>query len=301
MIRKYNTTTITYVILIFGAIIFSGCKDNKFTEIDNHLGVPIPQDATNISYNYSLGRLYYIELSFSAPPASAEQFANAICHGQLYEGYDPFNAIYTASPVDKAIFVHAPGWTFYTYSPLNNSVAGNLCNDAYGHYMLIALDKENPNEYKFKLESPNACNTGTIQLPCLPVGKNYINPISNVPMLIAGINKVDGKNVLVTDTICLESRYDYILVPMGYTHLIGASVKLSVDDKLAFSRIISPEWNLVTNVQDQAQQAELFNDCIVQNWSSGSHQITISIETQDGSQTSYNVDFIDDATLLIQP
>ena len=71
------------IILLAGFLVVqsSGALSGKsdIAKLEEYLQADIPDDATNLNYDFDLGRNFHIRLSFEAAPDGVEKFAEAIC------------------------------------------------------------------------------------------------------------------------------------------------------------------------------------------------------------------------------
>src|SRR5690606_12955908 len=113
--------------------------------IENSLGVPVPQNAEDLVYQGTWGRLTYLQLSFKAPPAAVDNFASHLCYGDLYQHYDPFNSLSFVHPIDHphAVTLYAP-YAYYSYSPNStDTLFGTQCLIEGPTVIKILVDKSN--------------------------------------------------------------------------------------------------------------------------------------------------------------
>jgi hypothetical protein len=108
-----------------------------------------------------------VGVEFDALPSSANHFVKQFCEGQLYSGYDPFNAI----DVDEQLSYAYPiklGEIYFSYSPQTPiTILGNRCLPRKtDQYLQVVLDTENPNLYHVKVMqffSCTACRYAYVQ------------------------------------------------------------------------------------------------------------------------------------------
>lgn len=116
--------------------LFVSDSSYRLEEIEDLIDAKIPKDAVDIEYSSQRGYGFFIRLSFKAPPESALQFANSLCSGVLYQGYDPFNAV-NSSLKHGAHLIRATDFVYYSYSPdatkhlLGKSVSRRRARSAY--------------------------------------------------------------------------------------------------------------------------------------------------------------------------
>jgi hypothetical protein len=144
-------------------------------DMANYLNVPFPDDAVAVQYSSFRGQGSF-KLSFKAPPASAEAFAQPLCFGALHRGYDPFIASNANEPnAPEAIIIQADNeHYYYSASPSSpKTLFGNRCLGDNGRVSAISIDKADSSLYLVSLSSSNACNDPALPAPC--IGK-YIIP-----------------------------------------------------------------------------------------------------------------------------
>lgn len=258
-------------------------------EIEDYLGVTVPREAIEISYNSERRAGFWIKLRFQAPPEHISQFTDGICNGILYQGYDPFNAIDTAKPLPDVHLIKSSEFTYYSYSPdLPRTYSGNRC-----HNGLILVDKTNSDFYAVRFEISANCNT-PIQLPCLPLGRNVINPMPGLPLMVTGMAETEAGYLLITEEFCVEARGDYLIFnSTDYDGLIGARVEIFLDNKLVASPFISNGYRLASKPDEKDSNFHpLFNYCFIETWKSGeNHAMTITVTKPSGEIISPSWEF----------
>ncbi|MCQ3933231.1 MAG: hypothetical protein DPW16_22520 [Chloroflexi bacterium] len=268
----------------------------NFEDIVEYLDVPYPEGATDIQYRSNrFDRTFYLELSFKAPPASALRFAEGICGGILYQGYDPFNALATSDPMPGVHLVKNGRFTYYSYSPqASQQLFGHRCPSLKnGRTQLILLDKTDARFYQVRYEVGTSSNYQLYNLPTLSIGNNYINPMHNFrPFMMVGVAFTDPGYRLVTEEVCFETRQRYTAaVDDIYDDFIGAKVEIWVDDKKMEDAYISQYWVLSPKRKEAPDELFLFNHCLFQEWKSGKHTVEVRITPKEGNSISYSWEF----------
>lgn len=270
----------------------------NFEDIVEYLDVPYPDGATDIQYRSNrFDRTFYIELSFKAPPESASRFAEGICGGILYQGYDPFNALATADPLPGVHLVKGTLFSYYSYSNLaSQHLFGHRCpSPKNGRTQLILLDRTDPNVYSVRYEVPTSANYILYNLPTgFGVGDNYINPLRNFsPFMMVGVTSTNQGYRLVTEEVCFETRQRYsAAVEDVYDDFIGALVEIWIDNEKMEDAYISPYWRLMpVGKESPPDELALFNHCLFQEWKSGKHTVEVLITPKARDSISYSWEF----------
>lgn len=273
--------------------------DWNFEEIVEYIGADYPEGAVEIEHESShFDRGFFIEVRFKAPPDDAMKFAESICDGVLYQGYDPFDTIDGGQPSPNAHLIFGFGYAYYSYSPnASQSLFGYRCqlHTTYGRWEQIRVDTSNPKLYEVRYEIPTEQSTRQYA-PNLffdaahPVWEvEYLNPTSNLPFMIVGLMLRDGQYVLVGETICFETRknfdhdsqngFPYSIYPR---ELIGKNVVISVDNQVVVDTTISRRMTLSHPNQQNSENDLLLNYCVFQKaWESGTHTITLHVDMPD--------------------
>ncbi len=128
----------------------------------------IPPNATNVEYTDKDQNHSYALLSFSAPPAEADEFVSRFCFGRLFRGYDPFNAIDNVEDDLGHPIRTEPAHYYFSYSPDTSSdVYGNRCyENTRGGLLQIRIDRSQMDFYHVKLEISGYCQNPIAQHPC---------------------------------------------------------------------------------------------------------------------------------------
>lgn len=268
-------------------------RQKDLERLEKHFGVPIPTDASELDYNYSFGRLYYLELSFKAPPESMDRFTQAICEGVLYQGYDPYNKVDGKSIPGKVHLIRNSLLTYYSYSPdAPDTYWGNIC----GATNVILVDKSAPTLYHLKFESIAGCDVSKFP-PCFG-GGNYIPiaPAEGGFMMVIGMDVLEGKNQLITQEVCVEMRGDYNLALPDPDYLLDAAVEIYVDGQFVMGRQVAEGahgFYLATSEDADitSHATQYYNDCFKVALSNGSHSLLVEISALDDSKISYPLEF----------
>ncbi len=290
--QQRSVFIIVFIIFILvGCSLFSLSNEDAsgIGELEDYFDTQIPESAIDLEYDYSIGRLHYIQLSFKAPPDDMEEFVTAIWDELLFQGYDPFNAI-NGEIIPGEVHLIISNFPYYSYSP---DAPDTIWGGAY-NLSFIRIDKTNPELYELRYEEFQSCIRGSVP-PCLPVGRpNYINPIPTMPVMIIGINEIDGEYVLVSEEFCIETQLDYYsAIPSAFDYLLGASVDISIDGQHMARRYITEYFFLATESElDKALRGRyIFNDCFFEEWESGMHTMSVTITPIDGSPETYSWEF----------
>jgi hypothetical protein len=261
-------------------------------------GITIPASATNIEFVSSLTESTF-RLTFDTNPTDALDFAESIC-GILYPQYNPFGASDTIEFLHHALLIKMNHFTYYSYSPdRDENVIGSRCNPTPGTPIQIhqvVVDTSNSQLYRVRLEQVGRSS----QIPShSSLGINYINPITNFPMMIVGLSETDNNHYfLAHPEICFDTLYTYLDISAWrseWRYLIGANVQLTIDDESLPLAQISPQGRLVPqNMMGEANSTR--NDlfwfyCVRREWEVGSHNIHIRIEPVLNEVINYNIQF----------
>lgn len=262
--------------------------DWNFEEIVEYVGADYPEGAVEIEHESShFDRGFFIEVRFEAPPDDAMKFAESICDGVLYQGYDPFDTIDSGQPSPNAHLIFSSG-LYYSISPsASPHMLGYRCRFHYSSARLeyIRVDTSNPNLYQIRYELQHASVMGRYskELSLWPI--EYINPTSRIPFMIVGLMSNNGEYILAAEALCFETRknFDYGLPYSIYPRdLIGKTIVISMDDEVVANTTISKRWTLSHPNQQYTDFDSLFNYCIFQkNWQPGTHTITLHVDIPD--------------------
>ena len=159
-----------------------------FEEIVEYLDAPYPDGATNIEYDSNrFDRAFFINVRFDAPPESGLRFAESICDGVLYNGYDPFNAIIGSERLENSNMVLLFGARYAYSENTPDTYLGNECSFEVGYDrpQYILVDTSNPNKYTVRFEIYNGGGGGgrygTLSINGFqPV--DFITPASEFPI-----------------------------------------------------------------------------------------------------------------------
>lgn len=268
----------------------------NFKEIVDYIDADYPDGAVDIEYDSDrYNRTFFIEIRFKAPPAGAMKFAESICAGVLYQGYDPFDTIDGIRPFPDAKLIFGSGSIYYSYSPnASQDVFGYRCALYFGssRWEHILVDTSNRNLYEVRYEIPVG-GLSPRYSPRLfddPNGEiEYINPTTDFPFMIIGLVSIDGEYILVGEAICFQTRqnFDYwsqngLPVDIYPPNLIGTKVDISIDGTLVVDTTISDRWTLSHPNQKDVDTDLLFNSCVFRkNWQQGVHEITLRVHSSE--------------------
>lgn len=123
----------------------------NITSINELLGVSIPPNANDVEYTGHSRRGGRLNLTFNAGEEQVTEFVSMLCNN-LYQGYDPFNAIDVSEPTDNAHFIEIGNVAYYSYS-LNTPQTkyGTRCFSSRGQIQAV-LDKSDVDRSLVKLE-----------------------------------------------------------------------------------------------------------------------------------------------------
>ena len=291
LFRKLSTILVIVLILF----VVAGCEEDytKIDALERHLGAEIPDSAIDLEYNYHLGRLYYVQLSFKVPPDDMDAFVDAIWDELLFPGYDPFNAVHGEIIPGAVHLINGGGFTYYSYSPdMPDTVWGGA------HWRdFIRIDKTNPDFHELRYETFQGCGDSPLP-PCGPRGyRNFIRPDTNIdiPLMVPGIHEIDGENILVSEEFCVEIGADYYFlgVPYDSEYYVGASIDINIDDQTATRRYVSDFWYLATQSELEGPSwiRHRYNDCFYEEWESGIHTASVVITPIDSPPETYSWEF----------
>jgi hypothetical protein len=269
--------------------------DWTFEEIVDYLDAPYPDGATNISYDsHRFDRGFFIEMAFDAPPASAMAFAESICDGVLFRGFDPFNAVVGTERVLGENLVLLGGWS-YAYSPNTPETAfGNKCVfQVDGRYEYILVDASHPDLYHLRFEMP----IGGKSFMSVPPGgvkpADFVTPLEEFPFAITGMYETADGYAVATDRICFETTWQPGIVRRNdwgegsYAggpypdEFVGAEVHLRIDDELVFNTHISDRWTLAHPNQAGFERNIEFNYCHFEEWATGTHTMELQVSAAE--------------------
>jgi hypothetical protein len=269
--------------------------------IRDYLGVPLPANARNIQYAVSEGPYnFHLYLTFQAPPESANRFADHFCYGILHSGYDPLNAINTGVPTSHSVFItdHAFHYSHAPNTP--NSVFGNRCTIYSGIILQIKLDRSNPDLYGVTVYIPHPLSQE--RLPREDYDGNAIHPfpLEDIvfPLSVWGMQK-DGEGfVLNFPEVCIETSlgYPFHWQPIfNFEGFQNASFQLKIDDQPIGPALISDTGYLTPIDSPESQIIGIHRSakryCFLSKLTSGTHTMTIDVDTIVGSHYSYSWDF----------
>lgn len=267
---------------------------NRLPEVEAYLGEKIPSNALDVIVNGEIGHNPHFRISFKAPPESISQFMNSICEGILHQGYNPFKAIDTAQiPPQRPYLIKMQSFTYFSYSTNTpDTVWGNRCWPFRKGLHQILVDKGNPNLYELQLDIPESCEQVAA---CSPIGKNYIEPIADIPFIAIGMVGIDKDFILVSNEFCLETQLGYDL-STGWTqvdkwkYLIGAKVQIWIDEKPMETAYISNEGRLTR--MNTTPDSFRYDYCFTETLEKGTHSLTLRIEANTGQNLDYSWNFL---------
>lgn len=262
--------------------------DWNFEEIVDYIGADYPEGAVDIEYESShFDRGFFIEVRFKAPPDDAMKFAESICDGVLYQGYDPFDTIDGRQPSPNAHLIFGSS-LYYSVSPnASPRILGYRCRFHYSsaRWEYIRVDTSNPNRYQIRYELQHESVMGRYSKDLSLSLIEYVNPTTRIPFMIVGLMSDNGEYILVGEAICFETRKDFE-TPLTYTEypreFIGKNVVISVDDNVVVDTTISFWWVLAHPDPPFLGQYDYFNHCVYQrHWQPGTHTITLHVDMPD--------------------
>jgi hypothetical protein len=266
----------------------------SLAEIEAYLGKHIPNDAIDIVVTGKSGYKPYFSIRFKTLPQSMIQFTNNICDGVLHQSYNPFNAVDTVQmPPQRPYLIKLQSFTYFSYSlSTPDTIWGNRCWPFRKGLYQVLVDKGNPDLYALELEVPENCEKVAA---CTSIGSNYIEPVSDIPLIVIGMLNQDKNFILISNEVCMETQLGYEL-STGWTqirkwkNLINAQVDVWLDDKPLETAYISNDGRLTktNNTPDSFR----YDYCFTRNWSEGIHKIKLQIKTNIGQNYDYSWDFL---------
>ncbi|HEX3052946.1 MAG TPA: hypothetical protein VHP83_19965 [Aggregatilineaceae bacterium] len=295
-------------ILIFpprlSAWISTRSRNNTIKNVEEFVGAKIPKDARELSLDAQFGELFYVRLSFKAPPVGIQNFIRNICNGVLYKNYNPFNALTTVKvQPGMHLITHFDG-AYYSYSPYaSNLLFGNRCQ-SQSAMQNILVDKTNPDLYTLRYETtfnwnPDPLAPSPIEDQLLSDNNSlYINPSEDLPFMVLGMTEIEGKYMLVTEKVCIEvgpTMYEQPTTIVGspFEYLAKAKVKIFIDGEQVASTYITDiahGW-LLAPPQEMLDRNR-FNYCFVREWEAGIHQMAVDVATVEGKHITHTWDFL---------
>jgi hypothetical protein len=208
-------------------------------EIDQALTVPIPNNASNLSYKGHPGRAAYLTLSFDAPPDSVKQFTNQFCDGILYASYDPFNAVNISEPYTFAHFIQLHDSTYYSYSPgTANTISGNRCLLTTSAQLQLRVTQKTAALQTVDLELLFACTL------CETPKLNLLTPISDLPLYVLGFTSQNGAYLLQGPEMCVNIGLYTPDSQRKWSYLRGSQLQISLDKQLVASAFVADSGQL---------------------------------------------------------
>lgn len=259
----------------------------------SYLEANIPADATDVEISETLRRFGDLEITFSSSEESALNFASEIC-GELIEGYDPFDAVASASPGNGFILIKN-AYTHYTKSRLDTTnVAGHRCLGSRGHIWHISITPQGQEGkvYIVRFKQYGGCPVSDDTIPCDEIA-DYINPILNsgFPLMVLGLEEINGQYTANYHEICMETRLNHDISAMHNSFTdnllpyLGSTMSIIVAGESLPEATITAEGHLVpTEAIDELDtvRSPRWNYCFDVNAESGTHPIRLSVNNQQG-------------------
>ena len=272
-------------------------------EIEEYLGIEIPEDATDISYAGHRGYGGFLHLQFRSSLDDVTYFTKQICPDGLHAGFDPFNAIKTGGSAEDSILIK--GWriVYYAYSEdTPDSLLGIRCQSDTGMLTQITAEPTNINSYELRLEIPDY--NEHFDFLDNPMSRHSM-PIqgSGFPLMVIGITERDGVYVQARDEVCLEAFKPGFFLGWGYykeddlTPFFGSTLEFDVDGIRLPSATIDKSGNggikplEITDERVDVPIHRLWQYCFFPEWESGDHTMNIKVTTATGEVFEYSWDF----------
>ena len=293
--RFVSVASIAFVLAVCAAVAYGVYQiiSNPFRgdawtldEINGLFKVPVPQDATDLQYSGYTGLGAHLDLTFNAPPVAAEKFAQAICDGGLYAGYDPFHARNIAEPFTYTHPIEAGLFAYYSYSPdTPESVLGNRC----GSQSQIRVDEADPSVYAVKAQVFFSCNA-----VCSPIRAKAIRPTDNFPFEILGLEQVGTVYLQTTSELCTGVRSNLTTFSeFNQKNLTGAQLEIRIDQRPVAAAVMDNDWGLTrrTDAQGNSVSVNISDNrryyCFGVRQENGSHLIDLHLKISTGREISY--------------
>ncbi len=132
------------------------------------------------------------------------------------------------------------------------------------------------------------------------MGRNYINPIADNPLLIVGLTGSASPYQLAHSEVCLDMSYRYVSESIwdnSWDYLIGAEVEIRVDEVALEPGIITNQRRLIPRTVEPGSQNSnnaFWSYCVEQDWASGLHTIRVILTPTSQPREEYNVTFFVD-------
>gem|GEM_PF-3642256 len=274
-----------FITIIYSVLNTPLVREPELNDLRSVWGIEIPPESTEINFQSEVVERGFIGLSFKVPPENLQSFVESVCDGKLYEGYNPFDTIDSEEPTDSSILIKTNRFTYYSYSRDNSAmIFGNRCDatlGGIGQVHQITVDKTNPELFSVRFEQPSRGSS----VPTYNLGINYINPLPDFPLMIVGLQDVEGEYQTIHNELCIDTRQVYADVSAWkseWEDLKGANVLIEVDSVSFPEGTISPQGRLIPIELLTTENALIRNNsywqyCINKVWKSGKHQINISI------------------------
>ena len=159
-------TVIAFILYLPSFVANSGGYLWDIDAINDFLEMPIPTEAKMIEFDGNRGRAGYLNLSFQAFSPTMDDFIAQFCDSQLYQGYDPFNAIDVPESVASAYLITMENVNYYSYSPdTSENIFGIRCLIPGNGQVQIVVDKTNGTTYSVRLEVLYNCTKCRVSTP----------------------------------------------------------------------------------------------------------------------------------------
>lgn len=271
-------------------------------EIEDYLGVAIPDSAKRITFDGFLHNGLHLWLRFEAPINDAEVFAYAVCNTELHEHYNPFESTIDIrdiprSELDRIQIIRAFSASYnipyYSYSPEATEVdLGSICNTSYRGLRLVHINRSDPALAVVTIEDPPAIDC-TIY-PCHGGMRLELFEFSTgQPIHLMGLKTIDGQYVLIGSQICLD--FDDPLIPLaaGRPNLIDAVIEVHLDGEQMPLAHISQQGMINANDVSETDSFVPFDYCI--SPAHGIiHQLNIRIIEVSGTEHHLELNFLSD-------
>jgi hypothetical protein len=258
------------------------------SDIVDYLEIGFPEKASNIAYEVGPNHNFYIHLKFQALPDTALAFAESLCDGILHSNYDPFHAIDSLSAIPEAYLIRVWPW-YYSYSTNAADMAGNRCYAPRGHDQQVVVDKSHPDLYSVQYELSPGCGYDARRMPCYsPYAGVDRARISRFPYDIMGFTSSDSDTptyTVVAQELCfLRSMF---FSPQDGDAFNGSTVEVNVDSVEMPNGYISENGAFLVGNRDEQPATQDSTYCLPNEWSSGSHLLTINVKTLEGSERHF--------------
>jgi len=263
------------------------------------IDAPIPLDVVDVDDHSSVGSYYAINVTFKASPSTVHRFAAGICHGELYQRYDPFetrNVSVVRYPYAILVPDEAIHFAFSNNTP--DTVFGNHCRQTRSTLLQISIDKSDPALYSVRLSSEDL----TLDLfPSVPLA-DYELPLegTDFPLIVVGLRHVETDYALVGNRLCMEPRSSNVwrsdattrLVNPETTPYIGSDVRVRINGVEMPPATINDDGKFVAYDQVDNYRNWEWNYCLTMPTTPGRYQVDMIVTTSDGVVSGYTWDYV---------